>query len=158
LSALGTWLGEWVVAAIGEVMHLFISLLVITGLFAMIFRFLPDARIRWRDVWLGAFVTTCLFVAGKTLIGMYLGHSTIGSTYGAAGSLAVLLLWFYYSAQIFLFGAELTQQYARRYGHPIEPVDHAERRGDADSPADKDKQPVADPSSSRAGKDGAKKE
>jgi membrane protein len=93
-----------------------ISFLIITLLFAMIYKLIPDAAIAWRDIWIGALVTALLFTAGKYGLGFYLGHSTVGSAYGAAGSLVVILLWIYYSAQIFLFGAEFTQVYARNYG------------------------------------------
>ncbi len=93
-----------------------LSLGIVTLLFAMIYRFLPDVRIAWRDVWLGAFITSALFVIGKSLLGLYLGRSAVASSYGAAGSMAVILLWIYYSAQIALFGAEFTQVYARRFG------------------------------------------
>ena len=99
-----------------QLLNLVISLGVITVLFALIFKFLPDVRIAWREVWMGAFVTSLLFSLGKTLIGLYLGNSAVGSTFGAAGSLVLLLLWIYYSAQILFFGAEFTQVYARRYG------------------------------------------
>jgi len=92
------------------------SFLVVTALFAMIFKFLPDDEIQWKDVWIGASVTALLFSGGKLLIGLYLGRSAVASTYGAAGALAVLLLWVYYSAQILLLGAEFTQVYARRFG------------------------------------------
>lgn len=84
------------------------SLAVITVLFALLFKFLPDTPVAWGDVWLGAAVTALLFSAGKVLIGLYLGSSGIGSTYGAAGALAVFLVWIYYSAQVFFFGAEFT--------------------------------------------------
>jgi membrane protein len=100
------------------------SFLVVTALFAMIFKFLPDAEIHWKDVWIGASATALLFSGGKLLIGLYLGRSAVSSTYGAAGALAVLLLWVYYSAQILLLGAEFTQVYARRFGShslPVEP-------------------------------------
>jgi membrane protein len=112
---------------IGHLVNFAASFLVITLLFAMIYRFLPDARIAWSDVWLGAAITSLLFALGKLLIGLYLGASAVASTYGAAGSLAVLLIWLYYSAQIFLFGAELTKAYADRYGSRIEPTANAER-------------------------------
>lgn len=99
-----------------------VSLGVITLLFAMIYKYLPDVRIAWREVWVGALTTAVLFVVGKFLIGLYLGRSGVASSYGAAGSLVLLLLWVYYSAQIFLFGASLTYVYARRSrGEPIEP-------------------------------------
>ena len=91
-------------------------------LFALIFKILPDAEVTWRDVTLGALVTAVLFGLGEYLIGLYLGSATAGSAYGAAGSLAVILLWVYYSAQIFLFGAEFTQVYANKYGSRVEPL------------------------------------
>jgi membrane protein len=99
-----------------QLLNLVISVGVITVLFALIFKFLPDVRIAWREVWMGAFVTSLLFALGKTLIGLYLGNSAVGSTFGAAGSLVLLLLWIYYSAQILFFGAEFTQVYANQYG------------------------------------------
>src|SRR6185503_12306007 len=99
-----------------QILNLVISVGVITALFALIFKFLPDVKIGWRDVWMGAFVTSLLFSFGKTVIGIYLGNSGVGSTFGAAGSLVLLLLWIYYSAQILFFGAEFTQVYANQYG------------------------------------------
>lgn len=99
-----------------QVVQVIVSLAVVTVLFAAIFRVLPDLKIEWHDVWLGAAFTSVLFVLGKFALGMYLGRSAVGSTYGAAGSLVVLLLWVYYSAQILLFGAEFTQVYARSHG------------------------------------------
>jgi membrane protein len=102
-----------------------VSFAVITFLFAMIYKFLPDVKIQWRDVWIGAAVTALLFTVGKFLIGLYLAKSTVASTYGAAGSLVILLLWTYYSAQIVFLGAEFTQVYASRYGSRIEPADNA---------------------------------
>jgi len=104
-----------------QIVNLVISIGVITVLFALIFKFLPDAEIAWRDVWLGAFVTALLFSLGKFLIGLYLGNSAVASSFGAAGSLVLLLLWIYYSAQILLFGAEFTQVYANQYGSKIVP-------------------------------------
>ena len=92
------------------------SLVVITALFALIFKFLPDTRIAWGDVWMGAALTSILFTAGKYVLGLYLGRSSVASVYGAAGSVIVLIVWVYYAAQIFFFGAELTQAYARRHG------------------------------------------
>ena len=123
LSALGEYIGtRWPVADIWlEVINFVISFAVITLLFAMIFKFLPEVNIVWRDVWLGAAVTSALFTLGKFLIGLYLGRSEVGNTFGAAGSLAILLIWIYYSAQILFLGAEFTQVYANRYGSKIEP-------------------------------------
>ncbi|MBA3480927.1 MAG: YihY/virulence factor BrkB family protein [Pirellulales bacterium] len=102
-----------------------LSLALITLLFALIYRFIPDVRVAWRDVWLGAIVTAILFVAGKTLFGLYLGHSTIGSSYGAAGSLVIVMLWVYYSCLILLFGAEMTQVQARLHHTPLAPTEMA---------------------------------
>jgi membrane protein len=127
LSALGGLLGEWHVSVLGQVADAVVSLVVITLLFAMIFRFLPDARVAWRDVWLGAALTAVLFVVGKFAIGLYLGSTGAASAYGAVGSLAVLLIWLYYSAQIFLFGAELTQVWANQFGSRIVPAPNAVR-------------------------------
>jgi membrane protein len=94
--------------------NLVLSLVVFSVLFALIFRLLPDRFVAWRDVWLGAAVTAALFTFGKHLIGLYLAHASVSSTYGAAGSIAVLLLWTYYSAQILFLGAEFTKVYALR--------------------------------------------
>ena len=91
----------------------------------MIYKVLPDAEITWHDVWIGAAVTALLFTIGKTLLGIYLGNSGVASSYGAAGSLILILLWIFYSAQILLFGAEFTQVFARRYGSQIRPEDVA---------------------------------
>jgi membrane protein len=102
-----------------------LSLAVITVLFAAIFMYLPDARIRWKDVWVGALFTAVLFSIGRYLIGLYMGQTTLASTYGAAGSLVILLLWVFYSAQIVLFGAEFTHAYARHFGTEIRPGKHA---------------------------------
>ncbi|HVR37798.1 MAG TPA: YihY/virulence factor BrkB family protein, partial [Thermoanaerobaculia bacterium] len=94
------------------------SLALATVLFAAIFRVLPDLKIAWHDVWLGAAITAVLFVAGKFALGLYIGKAAVGSSYGAAGSLVVLLVWVYWSTQILLFGAEFTQVYARTT-HPV---------------------------------------
>ena len=105
LSAIGS--------ALWQPIQLLVSFAVVTVLFAMIFRFLPDERVEWRDVWFGAAFTSLLFVLGKFALGLYLGKSAIGSSYGAAGSLVVLLVWIFWSANILFFGAEFTQVYAR---------------------------------------------
>ncbi len=105
-----------VLGALLPPLNFLVSLLMITALFALIFKVLPDARMYWRDVWLGAAVTALLFTAGKGLIALYLGRTGRASVYGAAASLVVLLLWVYYSAQILLVGAEFTEVYSRRYG------------------------------------------
>lgn len=103
------------------------SFLFIACLFGLMFKMLPDAKIRWRDVWVGSIVTTILFTSGKFLIGLYLGSSSLTSAYGAAGSLVIILLWVYYSALIFLFGAELTYIYTKEIGSGIEPYTNAVR-------------------------------
>lgn len=103
-----------------------ISFVVVVILFALIFKVLPDVKIAWRDVWVGAALTTLLFMLGKGLIGLYLGRSGVASAYGAAGSLVALLIWVYYSAQILFFGAEFTKVYANRYGARIVPDSNAE--------------------------------
>ena len=115
-------MGKWISARIpgGEsLLHiagLLVSFALITVLFAMIFRYLPDTRVEWRDVWLGAAFTSFLFALGKFALGLYLGKGAVGSAYGAAGSLVIILVWVYWSAQILFFGAEFTQVYARRHG------------------------------------------
>lgn len=107
-------------ALVAQIVTTLFSFGVITLLFAMIFKILPDAEIEYRDVWVGAAFTAFLFTIGKYLIGLYLGNAGVTSSYGAAGSLIVILLWVYYSAQILLFGAEFTQVYAQRFGSRIE--------------------------------------
>jgi len=102
--------------ALWQVLQLAFSFCVVTVLMAMIFRFLPDLKIEWRDVWLGSALTSLLFVIGKFLLGIYFAKGAVGSSFGAAGSLVIVLLWVYYSAQILLFGAEFTQVYAREHG------------------------------------------
>jgi membrane protein len=115
-----------------QILNQVISFGIITLLFALIFRILPDVEIAWRDVWVGAVITALLFTVGKYLIGLYLGNSSISSTYGAAGSFAVILVWIFYSAQILLFGAEFTQVYAKRYGSRIRPADNEVAVSDAE--------------------------
>ena len=108
-----------------------VSLTVTTGLFALLFRFLPDVHLHWRDVMTGALTTAVLFTIGQQLIGLYLGQSSMSSTYGAAGSVMILLLWVYYSCQIVLFGAEFTRVFAERYGRTPAPESFAEKEPDA---------------------------
>ena len=109
-----------------RLLNLVTSLGMISLLFALIYKYLPDVKIRWQDVWVGAIITALLFTFGKFLIGLYLGKGSLGSAYGAAGSLIIFLAWVFYSAQILLFGAEFTQVYARKYGRTIRPDRHAE--------------------------------
>ncbi len=112
---------------VSVIISLLLNLAVITLLFAMIFKYLPDAKIAWRDVWIGAALTTVLFIIGKWALSLYLGSGSAGSAYGAAGALITTLIWVYYTAQIMLFGAEFTQVYANELGSHIEPVEHAVR-------------------------------
>jgi Predicted membrane protein len=105
--------------------YLIFDFAVVVLLFAMIFKFLPDVQIQWRDVWIGAVITAILFGIGKWLLGFYLGSGAAGSAYGAASSLITLLLWVYYSSQILLFGAEFTQVYAARAGRAFKPTEYA---------------------------------
>ena len=107
--------------------YLIFDFAVVVFLFAMIFKFLPDVRIQWRDVWIGAIMTAILFGLGKWLLGFYLGSGAADSAYGAAGSLITLLLWVYYSSQILLFGAEFTQVYAAQVGRELKPDEYAVR-------------------------------
>jgi membrane protein len=112
---------------IAVTVYLVFDFAVVVLLFAMIFKFLPDVKIQWRDVWIGAFMTAILFGIGKWLLGFYLGSGAAGSAYGAASSLITLLLWVYYSSQILLFGAEFTQVYAARAGRELKPNEYAIR-------------------------------
>jgi len=118
LSALGKWwdglFGSW--EGLLQIINFVVSFAVITGLFGMIYKILPRVKIDWHDVWVGAAVTALLFSIGKSLIGLYLGKSSVASGFGAAGSFVVLLVWVYYSAQIFLLGAEFTWVYAHTFG------------------------------------------
>jgi membrane protein len=113
-------------AVVWSVVHFLASFAVVTVLFAMIYKVLPDVELAWSDVWIGALMTSLLFTVGKWLIGLYLGNSSVGSAFGAAGSLAVVLVWVYYSAQILFLGAEFTQVYAHRYGSGAVPAPQAE--------------------------------
>ena len=127
IAFIGEWFGGFVpgVETFIQILNAILSLAVITLLFAMIFKFLPDVKIAWRDVWIGALITAGLFTAGKEVLGLYLGKSGVASSYGAVGSLIVLLLWVYYSAQIVFFGAEFTKAYANRFGSRVTPADNA---------------------------------
>jgi len=120
-GTLGRMLPNGLSVTLLQVLNLTVSFLVITALFATIFKVLPDAKVAWRDVWVGAAVTALLFVVGKFLIGFYLGRSNPGQAFGAAGSLALLFAWVYYSAMILLFGAEFTQAWVERNGGSIAP-------------------------------------
>ena len=108
-----------------KLLDFIVSVGVITLLFALIYKFLPDAIIRWKDVWAGGAITAFLFVIGKFLIGWYLSFSDVGSAYGVAGSIIIILVWIYYSSLIVFYGAEFTQEYAKRFGEEIRPKSYA---------------------------------
>jgi membrane protein len=129
----------------GIAIDLVVSTLVTAALFAILFRFLPDAKIAWRDVGLGAVVTAILFKIGQYLQSLYFTNFSTESAYGAAGSFVVVLLWVYYSCWIFFFGAELTQVYATRFGKPIEPAEGARRVRRGGDPANPPGDPAAEP-------------
>jgi membrane protein len=128
LSAALSATSDWIASHISEsfkilfkVLDLVVSFAVITLLFASIYKFLPDAKVKWRDVWMGAAVTSVLFVIAKFALGLYFGNTDPGSTYGAAGSIILIMLWVSYAGLILLFGAEFTQVYANRYGGKVQP-------------------------------------
>jgi membrane protein len=123
LTALSSYMSNLLPLALMHIVNIALSFGLITLIFALTFKFLPDVAIAWQDVWIGAVITAGLFVIGKFFIGLYLGHSALMSIYGAAGSLMVILVWIYYSTQIFFFGAEFTQVYSRHIGSH-----HHERR------------------------------
>ncbi len=129
LAALGKWWSGWFAGwdVLLEILNFAVSFGIFTLLFAMIYKIMPRATVSWRDVWTGAAVTALLFTLGKVLIGLYLGKSSLASGFGAAGSLVVLIAWVYYSAQIFLFGAEYTWVYANQHGSRV----HKPATGDA---------------------------
>jgi membrane protein len=114
-------------AAIGFIADLVVSLVVLTLLFAALFKFLPDGKVEWKAVWVGGLATAVLFVLGKFAIGLYLGHSKPGDSFGAASAFAVLIVWIYYAGMIVLFGAEFTQAWAKAHGHQIVPREGAVR-------------------------------
>jgi membrane protein len=111
-------------ALLSRLLELAVSLIVLTFVFALLYKYVPDAEIDWRDVWLGGLITSVLFTLGKTAIGFYLGQASVGSAYGAAGSMVVLLVWVYYSALIMFFGAEFTHAWATRH-EGVTPQPHA---------------------------------
>jgi membrane protein len=128
LTALSDWVSGYISQSLNILFKLadfFVSLGVVTLLFASIYKFLPDAKIAWRDVWVGAVLTAVLFVIAKFALGLYFGKSDPGSTYGAAGSIILIMLWVSYAGMILLFGAEFTQVYANQYGKKVQPTDTA---------------------------------
>lgn len=148
LSAVGEFLSSSLPGgeALWQVLNLLISLSIITGLLSLIFKVVPDAEIRWRDVWVGAFVTAILFTVGKSLLGLYLGKSSFSSSYGAAGSVVALVVWVYYASQILFMGAEFTQVYARLFGANIQPSPDAVAVEDDDA----DEKPAAQGAKAKA--------
>lgn len=132
LTALLTAFGEYLEGLVTglpllmQIGNFVLSFFLIAALFAMIFKFLPDVKIGWRDVWFGALVTSFLFTLGKYLIGFYLGKAGVATPFGAAGSLVAFVIWIYYSALILFFGAELTQVTMKQFSRNIEPTDNAE--------------------------------
>lgn len=129
LSALSTWVANHLspsLLIVFRILDFLFSISIITFLFAAMYRFLPDVKIRWRDVWLGALLTTLLFVIAKFALGLYFGKSQPGSTYGAAGSVILIMLWVSYSGLILLYGAEFTRILAKRSGRVIEPKETAQ--------------------------------
>ena len=134
LAALHRYMGTAYpgVAVLWEALNVIVSLGVITLLFAMIYKVLPDVELAWSDVWVGGLVTAGLFTIGKSLIGLYIGTSGFSSTYGAAGSVIVILVWVYYSSQIILLGAEFTREYVAQFGKRPRPSDFAKKAGKGD--------------------------
>ncbi len=128
LSAMQDYIAVWfpeLSLYLMQVANIAISLAVITILFALIFKYLPDIIIGWRNVWIGAFISSFLFAIGKEVLTIYFREASPGSVYGAAGSIIIILLWVTYSCLILLFGAEFTWVYSRRYGYKIQPKSHA---------------------------------
>jgi len=117
-------------AVIWEALNMAVSFGLATLLIALMFKYLPDAEIEWRDTWLGAFITAILFVVGKAAIGVYLGQASVASSFGAAGSVVVFMIWVYYASLIILFGAEITHAVAEHRGAHVPPMDHAHAAGD----------------------------
>lgn len=128
VAALGVWINSWLPGGeiIGQILNFVLTFGVITVMFALLFKFLPDVKIGWKDVWLGAAITSLLFSLGQLALGLYLSLGNVGSAFGAAGSLVIVLVWIYYSAQILFFGAEFTQVYTNRFGSRVQPADNAE--------------------------------
>ncbi|MGB3851383.1 MAG: YihY/virulence factor BrkB family protein [Tunicatimonas sp.] len=133
LSALDGWIQQQLPnfpPFIFFIINTLISVGVLTTLFALMFKVLPDADVEWKSVWYGALLTAVLFTIGKFLLGFYFGQSDPGATFGAAGSIILIMLWVYYSSLILLFGAEFTQVFARHNGHRLEPSEHARRNAE----------------------------
>lgn len=155
LHALGDWLTSHVsgsLVVMFKVLDFVLSVGIITLLFAAMYKFLPDAKIEWKDVWIGALFTAILFVIAKFLLGLYFGNTDPGSAYGAAGSMILIMLWVTYAGMILLFGAEFTQVYANQYGHKVQPAKGAvSTRGEDHNGAIVNKKP----NSETSGKNGS---
>lgn len=147
LTAFSQFIGGLIggAAFVAHLLDIVVSFAFVTLLFAMIYKFVPDVKIQWKDVWIGAALTSILFTIGKFLIGLYLGSSGVASAYGAAGSLITVLLWVFYSSLIFLVGAEFTQAYASTYGSGVAPAPYAER-----SPTPSDRKTLSRPPQKRS--------
>jgi membrane protein len=124
-AMLGSFLGD--ATFVAHAIDILVSFGFVTLLFALIYKYVPDVEIQWRDVWVGAALTSILFTLGKYLIGLYIGTSGVSSTFGAAGSLITILVWVYYSSLIFFLGAEFTRVYATQYGSGVAPAENAQR-------------------------------
>lgn len=131
-DVIGNWFSE-VYVYVAKVLNILISLGVVALLFAMIFKYLPDAHIRWKTVWIGAFLTSLLFTIGKELLSFYFGEASPGNVYGAAGSIIIVMLWVSYSSLILFYGAEFTWAFAKLYGHGILPKSYARSVGSKNS-------------------------
>jgi len=146
LSAFSTWVTSHLSDSLNfmfKIVDVLLSAGIITVLFAAIYKFLPDAEVKWKYVWGGAFLTSVLFVAAKFALGFYFGKSNPGSTYGAAGTVILIMLWVSYAGLILLYGAEFTKVYADKYGAPVQPSDHAV------STADEPEKKLGDPGGAR---------
>ncbi|HLK67491.1 MAG TPA: YihY/virulence factor BrkB family protein [Bryobacteraceae bacterium] len=143
IAAVGKFFEQFLPApeAVLHVGSLILTFAAVTVLFALLYKVVPDVHIEWRDVWIGAAVTSLLFSIGKFLIGLYIGKASVGSAYGAAGSLVVFLVWVYYSAQIFFLGAQFTHIFAERHGSRAEA--RAERKREAHQKTEAEKSPQA---------------
>jgi membrane protein len=128
LAAFGNYMSGLIPAQeiVWQVLNFLISLALISSLFALMFKWLPDVKVAWREVWLGALLSSLLFNLGKFALGFYLGRSSVASAYGAAGSVVIILLWVYYSSQTLFLGAEFTRVHSKRFGHALQPVTGAE--------------------------------
>ncbi|HST03752.1 MAG TPA: YihY/virulence factor BrkB family protein [Chloroflexia bacterium] len=127
VASLGTYLNNILPGGqlVGQILSVVLTFVIITVMFALLFKFLPDVKIAWSDVWIGAAITSVLFGLGQLALSFYLSLSNVGSAFGATGSLVVVLVWIYYSAQIMLLGAEFTQVYTNKYGSRVRPAENA---------------------------------